>query len=347
MKRLLLVVLIGIATAIRPAHANSVDDASIKIATALQKIYVSVAPQDIALGDFVTLNIPTATFGDYLTEALGEALKAQPSTTIIEQKKVDGVLKNRRVVFNTDFNYTLLHDISYDIFQATQETPTSFCYGQIKESGDDIKISVKLIDATTGATIAATAQTFPSDETTDRLLGKPIRVRKPVTPDTVVIVKERIVEKYIDRIVEKPIEQPAERPVVKPVEMPAEKPVTQAGTIGFKIDGFTVNLKKCSFSGTDIVFEFVGTNTNDMTKTLRMDHAQVVDVEGNVLRCHEMSVGSHREGTYFRTDFLANVPVKVSLSFSGLSPKTTVVKALQVTAQGQEFVLRDIFVDRE
>jgi hypothetical protein len=330
MKRLLLIVLLLIAPALQTARANSVDDASGKIAASLQKQYAGPGSQDIAIGDFVTVNIPRSTFGGYFTEALGEALKSKPSTTIIDQQKVDGVLRKREFSFNTEFDYKVLNDISYDIFQSAQETPTSYCFGQIKESGDDIKISVKMVDAITGATIAAASVTFPSDETTDRLLGRPIRVRKPLVPDTVVVVKERVVEKYI----EKPVEKPA-------------APQANAGWIGFRIQGFVLSLKKCYFSGNDIVYEFAATNENDLTKTLAVDRAQVVDQEGNIVRCHQMSVGSQRESTYFRADLLSNVPVKVTFTFSGLSPKLTTMKALQITAQGQEFLLRDVPIEKE
>ncbi len=328
MKRLLPVLLAVCALMYQPASANSVDDASAKLAAQLQKAYARAGAQDIAVGDFMTVNIPRSTFGAYLTEALTDALKSKPSTKIIDQQRVDDVLEKRGFSFNTPFDFGVLDEISQDIYRSAQDTPTSYCYGAIKESGDDIKISVRLIHAMTGAEIAAASVTFPSDETTDRLLGKPIRVRKPAKPDTVVVVKERIVEKYVGKSAD-------------------TQPPSTGGTAGFKIQGFVVTLKKCSFSGNELVFAFIATNENDITKTLSMERAQVVDVEGNISRCHQMSVGSKREGTYFRSDFASNVPVKVGLAFDGLSPKMTVVKALQVTVQGQEFVLRDVVIEGE
>jgi hypothetical protein len=327
MKRFVLAVLITCAAAWQPISANSVDDASARIAAELQKAYAAVGSQDVAIGDFVTVNNSHSTFGVYLTDALGEALSAKPATKVIDQKRVNDVLAKREFSFNVSFDYQVLNDISYDIFQLAQETPTSYCFGAIKESGDDIKIMVKLIDAMTGKAIASSSVTFPSDETTDRLLGKPIRVRKPLRPDTVVVVKERVVEKLVDR--------------------PAAAAVTAQGGQGFKIQGFVVTLKKCSFSGNDLVFSFVAVNENDLTKTLTMERGRVVDHEGNMVNCRMMSVGSINEGTYVRSDFMSNVPVKVTLTFSGLSPRLSVVKALQVTAQGQEFVLRDVPVEKE
>lgn len=328
MKRLLLVLFTMCAGAVLPMFANSVDDASAKLAAQLQKKYAGVGRQDVAMADFVTAAMPRSTFGEYLTEALTEALKTKPLTTVIDQQRVDEVLRNHNFTFNTSFDIAMLDKLAAEIFESANDTPTSFCFGQIKEAGEDIKITVKMVHAMTGAEIAAASITFPSDETTDRLLGKPIRQRKPAKPDTVVVVKERIVEKI--------------------VEKPAEKPAAAAiGPQGFKIQGFTVSLKKCFFSGNELVFAFIATNENDITKTLTMDHGQVVDTEGNVARCHQMSVGTVREGTYFNTDFASNVPVKVALAFNGLSPKLTVVKALRVTAQGQEFVLRDIVIEKE
>jgi len=326
MKRLLLVMLAMCALMYQPASANSVDDASAKLAAQLQKAYARAGAQDIAIADFVTVNIPRSTFGEYLTEALTDALKSKPSTKILDQQRVDDVLEKRGFTFNAPFDYSVLDEISQDIFQAAQDTPTSYCFGAIKESGDDIKISVRLIHAMTGAEIASASVTFPSDETTDRLLGKPIRVRKPAKPDTVVVVKERVIEKYVEKSADKP---------------------ASAGSTGIKIQGFVVTLKKCFFSGNELVFAFIATNENDITRTLSMERAQVVDMDGNISRCHQMSVGSKREGTYFRSDLASGVPVKVSLAFDGLSPKMSVVKALQVTAQGQEFVLRDVVIEKE
>jgi TolB-like protein len=335
MKRFASAFFIMVTAAWSPAFASSVDDASAKIVAEFQKSNTRSTAHDIAIGDFVTLNFPAATFGAYFVESLGEAMKGSTAFKVIDQERVSKVLKNRAFSFNSEYDYIVLDAISQDIYETARETPTVYCYGQIKEVGDDVKISGKLIDAITGATIATAAVTFPSDETTDRLLGKPIREHKAERRDTVVVVKERVVEKIVEKPVEKPIDQPK---VVTDTPGPAAQ--------GFNIEGFVVTLKKCSFSGNELVFAFSVTNENDLTKYFALERGRVVDPNGNVIDCNRVSLGTTGSGNYARTDLISNVAVNALVGFVGVSPKLTTVKALQITAQGHEFVLRDIVIEK-
>jgi TolB-like protein len=317
------------------AYSSSIDSVSAKIAVELQKGDKRSTQHDIAIGDFVTPDYPHADFGKYFTESLGEAMQRTPSFKIIDQDKVTKVLTNRMFFFNQGYEYTALDSISQDIYKTAQETPTAFCFGKIMEIGDEIKITAKLIDAITGATITTASVAFPSDEITDKLLGKPIRERKPGRRDTVVVVKERVIEKVVERAGEKPIDHPK-------MNTDSRVPASQ----GFNIQGFSVTLKKCSFAGDELIFAFSVLNENDLTKVFSIERGRIVDPDGNAIDCNRVTLGTISGGYIARTDLISNVAVNAFVSFKGVSPKFTTIKALQLTAEGHEFVLRDIVVEK-
>jgi hypothetical protein len=184
MKRYVYVLFIMVIAAGSSVLASGIENASAKIVSELQKSNTRTTAHDIAIGEFVTWGYPRAAFGAYFVEALGDAMKDNKSFKVIDQQKVTGVLKNRSFSFNDGYENTVLETISKDIFKTAQETPTAYCFGQVKEIGDEIKITAKLIDAITGATISTATVIFSSDETTDRLLDKPSRTRKPAVTGT-------------------------------------------------------------------------------------------------------------------------------------------------------------------
>ena len=96
--------------------------------------------------------------------------------------------------------------------------------------GDEIKITIKLVDAISGSSIALSSVKFPSDETTDKLLSKPIREHKAARVDTVVVVKEKIVETPA------PVQTQEDSKAIISIN-------------GFKIGSFSVSLKQCSYAG--------------------------------------------------------------------------------------------------
>ncbi|HLP16982.1 MAG TPA: hypothetical protein VK470_12030 [Bacteroidota bacterium] len=341
MKRLLPAVLILCLAASSHLFASGVEIASSKIVAELKKGYSKRTTQDIVLADFVTLNVPQSTFGSYLTESLTEAFKSDASVTVIDQQKVDAILGRHNVAFNAGYDYTGLDALSQEIFASANNTPTAYCFGQIREFGDDIKITVKMIDAITGDPVASSSVTFPSDETTDRLLGKPVRVRKPAKPDTVVV--------YKDRVIEKPAAASTIEPyTAKTIETYTAKSLdTRPSVQEFKTQGFIVTLKKCYFSGDALVFDFSVLNENDVTKAFELQQCQVIDPNGNAVNVDRLNIGTKNGGSFVRADLVSNAPVKASMIFQGLSPRLTSIRALQLTAAGREFVLRDIVIEKE
>lgn len=352
MKRSVFIAALLLIVAVSHAAASGVETASAKIVSELKKGYSKKTAQDIVLADFVTVNASGSAFGDYLAGALADAFKSDASVRLLDQEKAAAVLKEHNVRFNGNtVGYTTLNEVSQALFTVTNTTPTAFCYGQIKEEGDDIRITVKMVDAETGDAIAASSVKFASDETTDKLLGKPVRVRKPVKPDTVVVVKERIVEKTVEKPVEKAPEQKNAQPVgvytAQTIEVYHATPLDGKPALGFKTDGFEASLKKCTFSAGELVFEFLVTNGNEVTKDFWFERCRFVDEDGNAMKSERLALGEKTGYSVVRTDLVSNTPVKGRIIFTGVSPKLSTVKTLQISAMGREYVLRDIPIEKE
>jgi len=315
---------------VAPVCATSVDDATAKLAVDLQNQYKQKSVLKIGIADLVTPGNAQSGFGDYLTESFGDAFNAAGSKfKVIEQQSVSAVFFKKKVQLNKPYDNGTLNAVTKGIFDVTQEAVSGYLYGQIKDMGDEIKITVKLIDAISGSEIALASVKFPSDETTDKLLNKPVRASKLPKTDTVVVVKEHVVEKVIE----------------KPVSAAQETEAVQSGA-GFRIGSFSVSLKNCSYSGTSLVVSCMVTNTDELTRELTLRSVRMVDPDGIVYSCNKIVIGNDVGGVYTTSRIIGNVPVQASITFDDVTPGLVKIKALQINAQGQEFVLRDIAINK-
>jgi hypothetical protein len=73
----------------------------------------------------------------------------------------------------------------------------------------------------------------------------------------------------------------------------------------------------------------------------------MVDPDGMVYSCNKIVIGNDVGGSYVSSKIIGNVPIQASITFNDVTPGLAKIKALQVNAQDQEFVLRDIIINKK
>jgi hypothetical protein len=314
-------VLLALSVFVVSIFASSVDNAAVKIGSELEKAYGNKGKIYVAIADIIVPTKPNAEFGSYLTTSLATVFKDSKLFMIVGQEGVDKEFKKAKILLNKPYDFNILNKISQAIHKTTNIAPQGYLYGQIKDMDKEIQITLKMVDAISGSTIALGTVKFPSDETTDMLLGKQVREIKSGSVSAPIIENK----------------QP-ETASVSPAK--------------FKVDGFTVELKS-AILGSDrmLTLNLLVTNeTEDLKRfVLNVGRTFAYDSEGNQYPGEGASIGSASNDRV--NDFAANVPsmipVKATVNFLKVSSKLTTLKAIQLFIFDKEFMLRDIPIARE
>jgi len=307
-----------------PLLASSVDNAASKLAADLEKAYGKKGKIYLAVADIVVPTNPDAQFGEYLTTSLTGSLKGSAAFMVVDQEGVSSSLKKMKMLFNKPYDYAILNKVSQAIHSATQVVPQGYLYGQIKDLGKEIQITLKAIDAISGSTIAMASVKFPSDEITDGLLGKPVREVKAAASQPTVL--------------EKPVQEKAV--------------VASSAAVKFKVDVFQVELKSATLQADrTLTLNFLVTNESEDQKrfVFNVGRTSIFDAEGNQYNGEGASIGSSSNERV--NDFGANVPsqipVKATVNFLKVSSKLKEIKAVQLYILDREFMLKNIPIINE
>ena len=143
-----------------------------------------------------------------------------------------------------------------------------------------------------------------------------------------------------------PSDEATDKLLNKPVRAAQETKTTQSGA-SFSTGSFSVSLKNCSYSGTSLVFSCIVTNTDELTRAFTLRSIRMVDPDGMVYSCNKIVIGNDVGGSYVSSKIIGNVPIQASITFNDVTPGLAKIKALQVNAQDQEFVLRDVIINKK
>lgn len=192
-------------------------------------------PLHVAILDFRTADDRITPFNNYLQEAWQLHYKQSEYFKLIEQNNVNRVVSNSNWNLEQSNDFTTYANLQEDIFRTLGIGSDAFIYGQINDNIETITITAYLIPQGIKPSRIHASVTFPSNEETDRLLGKRVvrRTKHPKPKDTVVVVRDRVIEREVrvidtviverEIIVEKPIST-----TNKP-EISSEKVVTMHG----------------------------------------------------------------------------------------------------------------------
>jgi hypothetical protein len=219
-----------------------------------------------------------------------------------------------------------LHIVNKDIFDATQDTVGAYLYGQIKDMGSFIMISVKLVDAVSGTIVAHSAVKYSSDETTDNLLGKTVQPRSKLTTDSVVIVQENIVKKPV---------------TVKKTSLKSTGKVRSVQyASSFSVEGVNVGVGSFKYSANSLVLSLSLTNyRTDSTKVLTIKDVRIVDSYENDHYCHTMQIANDNYGGDSISCTLEPGEHKLAtMTFDDVDFGQTTVNELHITAQNEDFI---------
>ncbi len=314
--------LLATALFVSSLFSSTTDDAAKKLSLELQKEYGKKGKIFVAIGDIVLLpeNYPSE-FGDYLVGVLNDAMKNSSSFSLIEQDKVTEVFTKTKVLLNKKYDYTILDKLSRVVHGATQIAPQGYLYGQIKDMDTEIKVTLKLVDATSGTTLAIASQKYPSDATSDRLLGKQVRTSAVTLSD----------KKETD-----------------PPVAAAPAPKSSSQTLTF--DNYKVEVKGLT-RGSDrtITLNLLVTNEEEDTRrfVINAGKTSFYDDEGNQYPAEGASIGKIANGRVndLWGELPSLVPVKSSVTFLKVSTKITKAKTIQLYLTDKEFIIRDVPIE--
>jgi len=228
--------------------------------------------------------------------------------------------------------------------EKTGFVPDAWLYGQIQDNEESITITAYMVITGSANAKVISAISFPSDEQTDRLLGKPIKIRPKIkpTPDTV-FVERRIDVKsdpdtvYVERriVVEPEIENEPEKTVIPKNGLPSAD-----------YEQFHFQLTGLKYVGEKLYISYTVVSSFDIEKLLYVNgqSTRIIDNEGNEYLRPEAGLGSAKSTYSVNKQMIPGIPMKGELVFSQVPPDVS-VKLLEISVQEGKILFKDLPVD--
>lgn len=178
--------------------------------------YVGKHGLRLAIGDFPTIDGKLTNMSLYIAEELNTQLTKSRKFQVIEQEMVKAAFKEMKRDPSVPIDQSSLFDLGSKLYAE------AFVFGTITDLGKSVEINVRIVATELGSTLSSGSIEIAADQMTDRLLGKEKKVVEqapPPKPDTVVVYREKVVEKAVPVpvYVEKPKE---ETPQPQPAPVP-------------------------------------------------------------------------------------------------------------------------------
>lgn len=257
----------------------------------------------VAIADFVDLNGQSSDFGKYLAEELiTRFFKEKSRFKVVERQRLDKVIAEQKLSLTGLIDPKLAQTIGKIL------GVQSIVVGTISDIGRNFKINARIIDAGTGEVFAASSATVAKDEEVCSLINctSSPNTRKPDMPST----RERKKDKDGFLILEGDTNR----------NISANRRESNF---------FTFDLQSCRLSGASVLCEIFITNTDKDREIQISDNSQIFDDFGN--KSNRTKIEIANSGSY--ATLIYGVPVKVRLTFTGVSMETTKITKLLIVAR--------------
>jgi hypothetical protein len=306
-----------------------------KLTDELEQTYPTRRPVEVAVLDFRTSDNRITAFNTYLQNAFHENYKGSRTFRLFDQDNVNRILSSSEWDLEKSNNFTTYATLREDIFKTLGLGADAFIYGQINDNNETITITAYLIPQGVKPSRLHAAVTFPSSEETDRLLGKPVLRRRRPKPqrDTVVVVRDRIVERevrVVDTVVvereievEKPVvvrERP-ERPSENVVEVPGYR--FELNSIERLHDGSILCKLTVTRLTRDIELNIFRSGYRGTTKIFDEAGAEYVPESINI-------ANKAIRGSYDNHRFIQNVPTQVTFRVKSVDPDASMISLFEI-----------------
>ena len=299
----------------------------------------------IALLEFRTTDDRLLAFNNFIRDEF--VLNYQKSTRF---KLIDPFMSAKVATDNawsmkTVSSFPYYEKLGKQFMEKTGYVPDAYIYGQIQDNQESITITAYVVF--TGSTDAKviSAISFPSDEQTDRLLGKPVKIRPKAKPkaDTVYVEKQIVVQSvpdtiYIDRpVVVEPVPvKIAEPEVVQPLNLPSAD-----------YEQFHFQLTEVKYIGEQLFIRFTVVNNFNMEKVLYVNahSTRIIDNEGNEYLHPEAMLGMANSTHSVNKKMVPGIPMKGEIVFSKI-PMNLTIKLLEVGVQDDKIMFKDLPVGK-
>ncbi|CAK8718066.1 hypothetical protein KKHLCK_07230 [Candidatus Electrothrix laxa] len=176
--------------------------------------------------------------------------------------------------------------------------------GTLTPFGDTVRVAVKVLDTATAEIIDAIRGNIAKTEAVNTLLTTSLTLGSPPVP-------------------------------------PEGKQGEFLQTIEAR--GFSFHLVSSKISNGTVIFSLL-INSLEKSKELGMFKSRFIDSEGNEYKGNEVKIGSHSHWGHVSSDLIADIPVKASLTFNGVSQKIKRVALLDVHCSGFNVQFRNILL---
>lgn len=288
----------------------------------------------VAVLDFRTSDNRITAFNTYLQNEFHKNYKNSGNFLLIDQNNINRVLTNNDWDLDKSNDYSVYATLREDIFKTLGVGVDGFIYGQINDNDETITITAYLIPQGVKPSRTHATVTFPSSEETDRLLGKPVKRRPKPRPqrDTVVVVRDRIVEREVRLVDTVVIEREVEKPVVvrEIVSEPSENVINIHGY------RFELNSIERLHDGSLTCKMTIIRTQRDMELTIYRNHwrgsTKLFDSSGAEYNPGSIAIANKSEkGSYIGHRFIENVPTPVTFRVQDVDPEITLISLFEIT----------------
>jgi len=287
------------------------------MAQELESKYPGKTKVKVALLQFRTSDNQLNPFNQFILDEITEVFKNSRRFEIIDPNSVNRLVKSSGWSLDNSLSFKSYNDLGELIFKNVGIAADAFIYGQIVDNIESITLTGYVIPGGMKSSNIQSMVRFASSELTDQLLGKPIRQR-PVAKqkiDTVIVYKEKIIEKpiYVEKevVIEKPVY----------VEKTQTKETAQASNWKSKLGNLEIEIVKAENIGGNIIIT-VNLLNNVEDQVLSTVSARFFDPSGN-----EFDNGNNTIGW---ANLIAEIPAKKTITFRGDLNNVELIRVIEI-----------------
>jgi len=338
MRQHVFVLLLMLLSQIIPAQPSAIKEPIKKLSSDLEQKYHGRDGAKIALLEFRTTDDRLLPFNAFIRDEMVLNYQGSSKFELIDPYMAAKIAAGNGWSMKKVSSFPFYEKLGQQFMEKTGYVPDAWIYGQIQDNEESITLTAYLVP--TGSTIAKAiaAVSFPSDEQTDRLLGKPVknRVKPKPEPDTIVIEHHIVIEKPEPQV-----------PVFEPV--PEAEPVADyTGNLpSADYEQFHLQLTSVCFIGEKLHIVFSVTNTGNIEKMLYITsyRSRIINNEGDEYQHPGVTLGSSESTHSVNKKMVPGITMKGELIFSKI-PADLKIRLLEIGIQDEKITFKDLPVSR-
>jgi TolB-like protein len=287
-----------------------------ELSAQLSKAITQSGKKTVAVVDFTDLQGHVTEFGRFLAEEFSVALAGSPSGfKVIDRTNLKTILQEHKLASTGIIDPQTARKLGE--ITGVQALVT----GTVTPFGDDLRISVKVLDAETAEIIKGVAADMPRNKAIDELLARGIAGgdQSASAPPT-----------NNDRKATGPTP-----PGTTPIS------ATSSGA-----SDLSLTIQQCEYGNEDVKCWGLATNTSELSAEICTESSQAVDDEGNshMLGSEGFTIGGNR-----RQRLMPNVPVRFFLHATEISPKATKLNFdihVDWNYHGPHYIFKDVPIQK-